>query len=441
MKRVILWVLLCLLALPEICCGRAAPAARQDAAWQARWESNGALVKQNSDWDVLLIGGSLVQGWETTGKEAWSRNFPFVRTLNLGYEGDQVENMIWRIDNGEAKGVSPKVIFVTVSNANLGDSLADAVQNIRGLMWVTCAHFPKAHVVLTPVFPQGASPDDPRRLFAENVNRELAILYPNQYLDFNDRFLSAGFLSEKLIGNDGQLSAAGYQIWAKAIRPTIEKEVPYLCPISGFDFPVWANRYSFKREETESGPCDAVLIGDSITHSWETTGKEIMKKYFSDYKIVNLGYWGQRAEHAQWHMINNNPIDKCKPKLAFVMIGSNNINAGHAPEDAAAGIKALLGIIRQQSPETKIVLTATTPRGDDEKKQKLQEQLNEITKGFADGKTIVWLDFTQKLLSPEGKVTKEMAYDLRHPSEKGHEIWAQAMLPFFENVKQEGGKQ
>ena len=50
---------------------------------------------------------------------------------------------------------------------------------------------------------------------------------------------------------------------------------------------------------------------------------------------------------------------------------------------------------------------------------------------------VLFLDFNQKLLEPDGTLTKEMMPDFLHPQAKGYAIWAQAVLPF---IREAAGK-
>ena len=61
-------------------------------------------------------------------------------------------------------------------------------------------------------------------------------------------------------------------------------------------------------------------------------------------------------------------------------------------------------------------------------------KVNEIIKGYADGVNVLWLDFNDKFLKPDGTLTKEVMNDLLHPNEKGYQIWWDAMHPVFKEI-------
>jgi beta-glucosidase len=48
---------------------------------------------------------------------------------------------------------------------------------------------------------------------------------------------------------------------------------------------------------------------------------------------------------------------------------------------------------------------------------------------FADKPRFFWLNINDKLLQPDGTLSKVSMPDLLHPNAKGDEIWAEAILP------------
>lgn len=88
----------------------------------------------------------------------------------------------------------------------------------------------------------------------------------------------------------------------------------------------------------EKGEGDIVFIGDSITQGWEGAGKKAWADTFTAFKPVNLGISGDQTGHVIWRMTEGKEIDPLKPKLAVIMIGTNN-TGGHSAEQIAGGIK------------------------------------------------------------------------------------------------------
>lgn len=182
-----------------------------------------------------------------------------------------------------------------------------------------------------------------------------------------------------------------------------------------------------KKQET----VDLLMIGDSITHGWEGRGKKVWDKHYAHRNAFNIGFSGDRTEQVIWRL-QHGAVDGISPKLAVVMIGTNN--TGHRqdkPEHTAAGIKAILGELKKRLPKTKVLLLAIFPRGKDpqDKLRQLNDATNEIISGFADNKRVDYLDINKTFLTDEGVLTKEVMPDLLHPHEKGYAMWAAAMEP------------
>ena len=89
-----------------------------------------------------------------------------------------------------------------------------------------------------------------------------------------------------------------------------------------------------------------IFIGDSITHGWEGGGKEVWQKYYAKRNAVNLGIGGDQTQHVLWRLDHGN-IDGISPKLAVLMIGTNNAGS-NKPEEIAAGVKAIVEKLRDE---------------------------------------------------------------------------------------------
>jgi len=212
-------------------------------------------------------------------------------------------------------------------------------------------------------------------------------------------------------------------------------------PIPRPDLDWWMPRHQAVIDSVKQGNVDLLMIGDSITHRWENFGKQMWDKYYAGRNAVNMGFGGDGTQQVLWR-IQNGEIDGIKPKLAVVLIGTNNSGDPNASvEQIADGIKAIICQLRTKLPETKVLILAIFPRGDDEQmKKQLPDAVfnphwaknNEISKlvsKIADKKMIFYLDINKKFLNKKGVFTQEVTPDLVHLSEKGYQIWAEAMEP------------
>ncbi len=192
---------------------------------------------------------------------------------------------------------------------------------------------------------------------------------------------------------------------------------------------------------SEKGEAQLVFLGDSITAGWNGKGKEAWAKYWAPMKAANFGIGGDRTEHILWRLQNGN-YDGLKPKLTVLMIGTNNTGHEGRPmkehggvtyqssaKETAAGIEAIIDLLKKKQPEMKILLLAIFPRGADDKDAKRQKNqaANQIVAKLADGETVFFMDINDKLLKKDGTLSKKIMPDLLHPNADGYEIWSKAI--------------
>ena len=200
----------------------------------------------------------------------------------------------------------------------------------------------------------------------------------------------------------------------------------------------WMPRHHEKMATVTNGGAKVVFVGDSITHFWEKAGNERLKKYFGegDLKMLNLGFSGDRTEHVLWRITEGRELDGYEAKCIVLMIGTNN--AGHLPveqeppADTILGVYEILKAIRAKQPTAKIILTAIFPRGADANDacRRRNAVVNKEIQKFADGKDVFWLDFTDQLMTVDGRLPREVFPDLLHPRGYGYDVWASAVMPY-----------
>ena len=93
-----------------------------------RHEKFNERVKQGNV-DLMFIGDSITQGWEGAGKDAWDKHYGKRNAVNLGIGGDRTQHVLWRLDNGNIDGISPKlaVLMIGTNNSNGNDNTAEEI--------------------------------------------------------------------------------------------------------------------------------------------------------------------------------------------------------------------------------------------------------------------------------------------------------------------------
>jgi len=198
----------------------------------------------------------------------------------------------------------------------------------------------------------------------------------------------------------------------------------------------WIPRHEQKLVEEGRETAELLFLGDSITHGWESAGEDVVKDYFSDYSIHNLGYSGDRTENVLWRL-KHGEVDGISPKVTVLLIGTNN--SGHREDDpkcTTAGIKTILDILNEQLPDTKILLLALLPRGEypDDKYRLLNNEVNKKIKSFEERDNVTFADFSEYFLTDNDMLYLDAMPDTLHPNEYGYILWAEAMLPYIKEL-------
>lgn len=204
----------------------------------------------------------------------------------------------------------------------------------------------------------------------------------------------------------------------------------------------WLQRHIEKlAKKTKSvKPIDLIFIGDSIVHAWELEGKSAWQAHFSHLTTLNLGYAGDRTEHALWRL-RNGELDNVNAKFVVLLIGTNN--AGHRhdkPEEIASGIKFLIRLIRDKVPNCKIILTAIFPRSRNKHKRmrKIVDITNDIIRTFADDNSVIWFNINAHFLDAEGVLHETVMPDLLHPNALQYEVWGKTLATLLRTFAKTG---
>jgi lysophospholipase L1-like esterase len=182
-------------------------------------------------------------------------------------------------------------------------------------------------------------------------------------------------------------------------------------------------------ELAKKGGIDLLFLGDSITDGWRgPAGEEAWKKHFQPLHAANFGIGGDRTQHVLWR-IENGELDGIHPKVAVMMIGTNNLSSNTA-EQIAQGITAIVKEIHKRQPKTKVLLLGIFPRSQ-KATDPLRDKIKDINKIIAKlddrGKTVFYLDIGEKFMDMSGDISKEIMPDYLHLSKAGYKIWAEAI--------------
>lgn len=208
----------------------------------------------------------------------------------------------------------------------------------------------------------------------------------------------------------------------------------------------WFTRHAEKIAEIEAAndpkkakKIELLMVGDSITNNFDKggPGEPVWTKHFAPLNALNLGFGGDRTNHVLWRL-DHLPVLKTAPLAASLMIGTNNICWGSdKPKQAADGVQAIAKKLNTMYPEMKILVLGVFPRRanlDHPHRKQIIELNSYLPDLLKDIPNVTFLDIGPKFLDDKGFLSKEMMPDTTHPSKKGHEIWAGAIVPTLKEM-------
>ena len=220
-----------------------------------------------------------------------------------------------------------------------------------------------------------------------------------------------------------------------------------LCAYAAFDAcapePVakrfWTERHREKLAEIAAlpgGEADLVFIGDSLTHIWDVRCPDILTELKREYTLLNLGYSGDTTANVIWRIGEGGELDGYRAKCVMLEIGTNN-RATTPPEDTAAAIRRILDMIAQRQPQATTILLPIFPRRDSDdgrpRPRPNHDAVNAVIRGFADGRKVVWRDFSLRFLDADGD-TRWIMPDRLHPEAPGLRIWYDEVKDLFREI-------
>jgi lysophospholipase L1-like esterase len=191
--------------------------------------------------DAYFEGDSITRRWGTSDEQYkhflrnWQENFFGWNAANFGWGGDETQNILWRLNNGELDNVKPKIIVLLAGANNVGNNspqgsddprddprVRDTTRGIKAILDVCRRKAPSATIVL-----MGITPRNDNMLvmpIINEINQRIAKFADGKkirYLNINDKLAdNDGRLFEGMANKDGlHLDVKGYQVWADALKP------------------------------------------------------------------------------------------------------------------------------------------------------------------------------------------------------------------------------
>lgn len=185
---------------------------------------------------VYFEGDSIMRRWGSADPgpksegylKNFNDNFAGWSPGDFGWGADQVQNILWRLQNGEIDDVNPKVVVFMGGtnnlNARMGDAnAADITKGLAACFDTIHKKAPDATLVIIGILPRQPMNDLP---IIKAVNANLAKMADGKktrYIDLTDKFLDAhGDLVPGMLNSDNlHPDTNGYQAIADAVKPIL----------------------------------------------------------------------------------------------------------------------------------------------------------------------------------------------------------------------------
>jgi cephalosporin-C deacetylase len=211
---------------------------RTDANSQKAHEQHLAKKKQGRI-DVYFIGDSITRRWGTSDPQYaaflshWNKSFHGWNAGDFGWGADRIQNILWRLDNGELTDVQPKVIVIMAGTNNLDNRpvagnepliAAELADGINAIVQRARKLAPRATIVL-----MGITPRNDNMAYMPVITATNALLAKQadgrkvRFINLNTQLADAsGKLRPGMTESDQlHLALGGYEVWANALKPVL----------------------------------------------------------------------------------------------------------------------------------------------------------------------------------------------------------------------------
>lgn len=189
-------------------------------------------VARRGDAEILFMGDSITDFWRNetgqfAGKPVLDRYFSHWKVANFGIAGDTTQGVLYRLQNGEGRGFSPRAVMLMIGTNNTArNTAAEIAEGVGAVVLQLQKDFPQAKILLLGIFPRGRAADPVRTTIA-SINTAIAKLHDGSrvhYLDIGSSFLDAsGNIPTDIMSDALHPSTKGYEIWAKAVIEPLSK--------------------------------------------------------------------------------------------------------------------------------------------------------------------------------------------------------------------------
>ena len=192
--------------------------------WATRHQEVLNLNKQRPP-KIVFIGNSILHYWggEPTaplirGADSWNQYFKPKDVRNLGFGFDRIENVLWRVYNGELDGYTASHIVLLIGTNNLSvNTDGEIVEGLDFLIQAVKRHQPAAKIILMGLLPRRNY--EARIAILNDRISGVASISKVQYASASNLFLGADEkIRENLFSDGVHPNPEGYRLLAPFIN-------------------------------------------------------------------------------------------------------------------------------------------------------------------------------------------------------------------------------
>lgn len=193
--------------------------------------------------------------------------------------------------------------------------------------------------------------------------------------------------------------------------------------------------FSYIVQNTNLSQGQIIFIGDSITDFYH------LDDHYADLPLAvyNRGIGGDTT----FGVLNrlNVSLYNLKPSKVVLMIGINDINSGLMVNYIADNYSAILGDIKANLPDTRVLCMSVMPMNDTvlnygafdlDARNAEVVALNERIRALAEDKGYTYIDLFGAVADDNGKLIGEYSVDGLHLSAAGYAVWTSVVKPYLQ---------
>lgn len=200
------------------------PYPRLSSAKYAECQQQVAAIK-GKPCRIIFIGDSMIQHFvqmptpdsDMKGGTVWNKYYAPRYALNFGVGGDGTQDVLWRLENMDIKGLSPEVCVIMIGTNNILNTPEEIAAGVKAVVMKTRATFPSAKVILLSILPNARATQ--KMADANAIIRTLGNNKTIFYLDLAARMPRQGNSWKGLSHDRLHLSVEGYELWATTMEP------------------------------------------------------------------------------------------------------------------------------------------------------------------------------------------------------------------------------